>query len=148
MNNRKSLLSMVMVIILSLLIADTASAGSQDRIDCNIQKGSCVKMTGSGMDVEFDVAPRPVKAMQELLFMVTLKKQGKPVSGASLLLDLSMPDMFMGNNQPKLKEGPSGRYSGRGVIPRCVTGRKTWKASVAIAQRGQVEQVAFLFEVQ
>jgi hypothetical protein len=148
MNNRKSLLLMVMSILLALLIADTTSAGSQDRIDCNIQKAPCVRMTGSGMDVEFDVAPHPVKAMQELLFMVTLKKQGKPVSGASLVLDLSMPDMFMGNNQTKLKEEPSGRYSGRGVIPRCVTGRKTWKAFVTIAQRGQVEQVAFLFEVQ
>jgi hypothetical protein len=148
MNNRKSLLLLVMNILLALLIADAASAGSQDRIDCNIQKAPCVKMTGSGMEIEFDVAPRPVKAMQELLFMVTLKKQGKPVSGASLVLDLSMPDMFMGNNQTKLKEEPSGRYSGRGVIPRCVTGRKTWKAFVTIAQRGQAEQVAFLFEVQ
>jgi hypothetical protein len=148
MNSRKSLLSVVMGILLALLIADTASAGSQDGIDCNIQKAPCVRMTGSGMDVEFDVAPRPVRAMQELLFVVTLKKQGRPVSGASLVLDLSMPGMFMGNNQPKLKEEPSGRYSGRGVIPRCVTGRKTWKAFVTIAQRGQVEQVAFLFEVQ
>jgi hypothetical protein len=148
MNNRKSLLSMVMCILLVMLIADTASAGSPEGIDCNIQQAPCVKMTGSGMDVEFDVAPRPVRAMQELLFVVTLTKRGKPVSGASLLLDLSMPHMFMGSNQPKLKEEPGGRYSGRGIIPRCVTGRKTWKAFVAIAQRGQVEQVAFLFEVQ
>jgi hypothetical protein len=148
MNNRKSLLSMVRGILLVLLIADTATAESQDMIDCNIQKAPCVKMTGSGIDVDFEVTPRPVRAMQELLFAVTLKKQGKPVSGASLVLDLSMPDMFMGNNRPKLKEEPNGRYSGRGVIPRCMTGRRIWKAIVAIAQRGQVEQVAFLFEVQ
>jgi len=145
---RNSVPSVIIGVFLAILFAGTAPAGTRGVIDCDIQNGPCVKMTASGMQVEFDVAPRPVMAMRELAFYVTLRKQGKPVSGAHLILDLSMPDMFMGNNQPKLKEEQNGRYRGSGVIPLCVTGRKTWKAFIAVAQGGRVEKVSFLFEVQ
>jgi len=148
MNSQNGILSAVIGLLLVLLPAGVAPAGSLDRIDCTIQNAPCVKMTGSGMEVTFDVTPRPVKTMQELEFIVTLKIQGKPVSEASILFDLSMPGMFMGNNQPKLTEATSGSYRGRGVIPRCTTGLKTWQALIAISLGGQIEQVAFLFEVQ
>jgi len=105
-------------------------------------------MTNKGMQVVLDITPRPVTAMKDLEFVVTLNVGGKPVSGATLLLDLSMPGMFMGNNQPKLTEEQGGRYRGRGVIPRCPTGLKIWKALVAIARDGQVEKVVYQFEVR
>jgi hypothetical protein len=100
------------------------------------------------MLVEFSISPRPVTVMQDLEFTVTLRKKGKPVTGATLLLDLSMPGMFMGNNHPKLIEIQEGTHRGRGVIPRCITGQSHWKAFIAVAHGGQVEKVSFLFEVQ
>jgi hypothetical protein len=148
MTGPNGILCTVISLFLVVLPGGVAPAGSLDRIDCNINSAPCIKMTGSGMKIELDVTPRPVKAMQELAFLVTLMRGGTPVSGASILLDLSMPGMFMGNNQPKLTEVTSGGYRGRGVIPRCATGLKTWKALIAVSQGGQIEQVAFLFEVE
>ena len=142
------ILSSCIIIILTVLAAATALAGTSGRIDCDIQRSACVMLSDSGMQVVFDVIPRPVKAMQELEYIVTLTVRGRPVSGASLLLDLSMPGMFMGNNQPKLNEEQGGRYRGRGVIPACSTGTKTWKALIAIAHGGQIEKVTFQFEVK
>lgn len=148
MNGQNGILSAFIGLLLVMFHGVGAPAGPLDRIDCTIQNAPCVKMTGSGMEVTFDVTPRPVKTMQELEFMVTLRRGGTPVSGASLLLDLSMTGMFMGNNQPKLTEATIGSYRGRGVIPRCATGRTTWQALIAISLGGKIEQVAFQFEVQ
>jgi hypothetical protein len=148
MNGQNNILSAVIGLLLVLFPGGVAPAGPLDRINCTIQNTPCVKMTDSGMEVTFDVKPRPVTTMQELEFIVTLKMRGKPVSGTSLLLDLSMPGMFMGNNQPKLTEATSGSYRGRGVIPRCATGLKTWQALITISRGGQIEQIVFLFEVQ
>ena len=134
-------------LLLTMAIAELQPVISGDHIDCAIQEGPCRKTTGSGIEVVFDMTPRPVKAMQELEFVVTLRNEGKPVTGASLILDLSMPGMFMGNNQPKFAEDQGGSYRGRGVIPRCSTGSKIWKAFIAIAHGGQIEKVVFLFEV-
>jgi hypothetical protein len=135
-------------LVLAMVIAGHRPAGAGDYIDCAIQDGPCMKTTGSGIEVLFDVTPRPAEAMRELEFSVSLRKKGKPLTGASLLLDLSMPGMFMGNNQPRLFEGVDGIYRGRGVIPRCPTGSRIWNAFIAVRQGSTVEQVTFLFEVQ
>ena len=133
---------------LAIFLAGLSLAASPETSDCDIQHAMCVRTTRSGMEVEFSITPRPVKAMQDLEFIVTLRKKGTPVTGAKVVLDLSMPGMFMGTHQPKLREAPDGTYRGRGVIPRCVTGQRTWKAFIAVAHGGQVEDVSVLFEVQ
>ena len=138
----------VIAVCMAMLLTGPAHAGKRDSEVCDIQKAPCVSVTDSGLEVAFSVTPRPVKTMQNLEFIVTLKKNGKPVTGALLLLDLSMPGMFMGNNQPKLREEQSGRYRGSGIIPRCVTGQRIWKAFIAIRHNGKVEKVSFLVEVQ
>ena len=148
MTRRYGILSICTGLVLAIVIAGPQSNAAGDRIDCAIQDGPCRKTTGSGLEVLFDVTPRPAAAMRELEFSLSLRKNGKPVTGASLLLDLSMPDMFMGNNQPRLIEAQAGTYRGRGVIPRCPTGSRIWRALIAIRQSGSVEQVSFLFEVQ
>lgn len=142
-----SVLPAVIGLFLVVLTGEGAPAGTSGRTGCDIQKTPCVKIANSGMEVELEVTPRPLKTMRELEFIVTLRSQGKPVSGASILLDLSMPGMFMGNNQPKLAEDQRGRYRGRGVIPRCATGLKTWEALIAVSRGGKVEKVAYRFEV-
>jgi len=87
--------------------------------------------------------------MSELAFSIALTRGNKPVTDASsVLLDLSMPGMFMGNNRPILKKVNDGRYEGSGVIIRCLSGKKTWQAEVAVTRANKTSVVDFLFEVQ
>jgi hypothetical protein len=132
---------------LAMLFAGEAHAGTRDGVTCDIQKGPCVLKMDSGLEIALSITPRPVKVMQDAEFVVTLQKKGQPVTGAHLLLDLAMPGMYMGNNQPKLKEDRPGTYHGSGIFPRCSSGRWTWKASLSVAHGDQVEKAAFIFEV-
>ena len=139
---------LIVGLVMSVVISVSQNAGAGDRIDCAIQDGPCGKKTRSGIEVLFDVTPRPAAAMRELEFSVFLRKNGRPVANAALLLDLSMPGMFMGNNQPRLSEGHAGRYRGQGIIPRCPTGSRIWRAFIAVRKDSTVEQISFVFEVQ
>jgi hypothetical protein len=134
----------------SLVIVVAAPAFSADETTsiCNIQHGSCVKRLGDGMTIEFDVQPKPVAAMTESTFVVTVTRNGMPITDASVHLDLSMPHMFMGKNQPVLKYIKDGRYEGKGVITRCTSGRKTWQADVAVGSAGKTAVVTYVFEVK
>lgn len=116
-------------------------------VTCDIQKGACIQKTGSGMTVEFDILPRPVTAVSDLQFVVKLERQGRPVPDAEVGLDLFMPGMFMGKNQPVLKHTSRGQYEGKGIITRCMSGRKTWQADISVKHDKQ-ETVSFIFEVQ
>jgi hypothetical protein len=80
--------------------------------------------------------------MKALHFQVDLQDGGKP---QSVVVDLSMPDMYMGLNQVVMKESRPGVYEGVGIIPICPTGLTLWQASVIIDN-----QVAgdFFFDVQ
>ena len=92
--------------------------------------------------VRLTVTPQPVRAMKPLLFHVNLHNYGEP---QSVMVDLSMPNMYMGINQVTLKKSSPGVYEGMGIIPICPTGLKQWQASVIIDN-----QVAgnFFFDVR
>jgi hypothetical protein len=124
------------------------ASSAENGTTCDIQKGSCLKETGDGMTVEFDVQPKPVATMSELTFIVNLTRGGFPASDASVALDLSMPGMFMGKNQPILKHAKNGRYEGKGVLVQCASGRKTWRADVTIGHGGKNAVASFVFEVK
>ncbi len=60
--------------------------------------------------------PQQVVALQDYDLIVTLTDaQGNPVDGASVYLDLSMPGMTMGTNQPIADPLGDGRYRVRTV---------------------------------
>jgi hypothetical protein len=92
--------------------------------------------------VGLTVTPQPVRAMKALHFEVNVKDGGEP---QSVVVDLSMPDMYMGMNQVTMKKSSPSVYKGVGIIPICPTGLTLWQASVIIDN-----QVAgdFLFDVQ
>ena len=107
---------------------------------CDIQHGACTKEV-AGMTVTLNILPKPVKAMKDLKFQVT-------VSGAKRLraahIDLGMPGMDMGPNRVELRAVKDNVYEGEGVIVRCPSGRRTWKAVVVLPETGKVE---FFFDV-
>lgn len=121
---------MILIAVLMLVSRPPRAHAS----DCDVDRGPCVAVTGR-TEVTLDISPKPVKAMKELFFVVTVR--GANVRGP-LLLELSMPGMYMGRNEVALKRSPEGSFSGRGVIPRCPTGGKLWQADLTIPGTGRL----------
>jgi hypothetical protein len=92
--------------------------------------------------VGLTVTPKPIRVMKPLHFQVDLQDHGQ---AQSVMVDLSMPDMYMGINQVAMKKSGPGVYKGMGIIPTCPTGLTLWQASVIIDN-----QVAgdFFFDVE
>jgi hypothetical protein len=111
--------------------------------DCQINSGTCSKTYGD-ITLTLDIQPKPVKVMKELTFTVTVVKGKKDYDRLSL--DLQMVGMNMGPNQVTLLKAGPGRYTGKGIIPKCHSGKKLWAAIVALPDR-QAE-IPFAFDVQ
>jgi len=134
------------VILTTFLLAAPGriSAGDkyQEMINCDLHQGACTQNL-AGSTITLTVTPRPVKAMQDLLFQMTFT--GKLPPNARLpYIDLGMPGMNMGPNRVQLKSTGNATYEGSGVIVRCPSGRRTWQATVTIPDAGQTE---FIFDV-
>jgi hypothetical protein len=114
----------------------------QEMINCDLHQGACAQ-TLSEITVTLDVTPKPIKAMQDLSFKVTLS--GSPPSDIKPpYIDLGMPGMKMGPNRVQLKSTGNDTYEGRGVIVKCPSGRRIWRATVMIPEVGQTD---FIFDV-
>jgi hypothetical protein len=120
--------------------ATAGDPGPKGSVNCDIQQGACSKRLGD-LTVSLDILPKPVMAMKDLTFTLTVS--GKNFSSEPFL-DLGMPGMDMGPNRVELRRVKDTVYEGQGVIVRCPSGRKTWKATVTLPQTGKVE---FVFDV-
>jgi len=109
-------------------------------INCDAHKGECSQSLGD-TTVSLEISPRPVKAMQDLVFKVSIEGAA-PTNHPHI--DLGMPAMKMGPNQVALKPTGPGTYEGTGVIVRCPSGKRTWFADVIIPESGEVK---FIFDV-
>lgn len=109
-------------------------------VNCNIQHTSCTQEL-SDTQVVLDITPKPVKAMTDLTFRITLT--GKHPEAAPYI-DLGMPGMKMGPNRVPLKSLGNGVHEGTGIIVRCPSGKKVWKATVIVPNMGTAE---FIFDV-
>jgi hypothetical protein len=128
---------------LLVISASTLSAsGKKDRakINCDMHRGPCEQSLVGGT-ATLDIQPRPVKAMEDLTFFVNLSGI-KPT--ASPFIDLGMPGMDMGPNRVHLKSTGPDTYEGTGIIVRCPSGRRTWKATLTVPGAGKA---GFIFDV-
>lgn len=130
-----------LVLCAFLILKDDALGAVKDAPDCEIDKGPCSKTIGK-MRIVIDIAPKPVKAMAELAFTVTIAGNAAPPP--ELILTLGMPGMYMGSNRVILRRGRNATYTGKGIIPRCPSGSRVWMATVDI--RGS-EKGRFTFDV-
>jgi hypothetical protein len=122
---------------------------AENKTSCDIQRGPCIREAGDGMTVEFDIQPKPVTAMSGLTFFIHLTRNGKPVTDlSSVVLDLTMPGMYMGKNRPVLKRMDKGRYEGKGLITRCMSNSRTWQAEVVVERAKRISVAVFEFEVR
>jgi hypothetical protein len=81
--------------------------------------------------------------MKDLVFKVTLNRKLPPDTKLPYI-DLGMPGMNMGPNRVELKFTGKDTYEGRGVIVKCPSGRRTWRATITIPDVGQSD---FIFDV-
>jgi hypothetical protein len=117
---------------------DTARA---ERVNCDIQAGPCTRPIGEGW-VRLDIGPRPIQAMVEQHFEITL---GKLQPSGTPHIDLNMPDMDMGYNRVFLESIGERRYAGTGIFPICPSGIPIWSAEVVVPGAGTAE---FIFNVR
>ncbi|HUV77787.1 MAG TPA: hypothetical protein VMW06_07000 [Desulfobacterales bacterium] len=132
------------IFLLSMVIYGVPAQGAEKDhsalVNCDIQQTSCTQEL-SDTQVVLDITPKPVKAMADLTFRITLT--GKQPEAAPYI-DLGMPGMKMGPNRVPLKSMGNGVYEGTGIIVRCPSGKKVWKATVTVPNMGAAE---FVFDV-
>ncbi len=138
---KKSIALFTFVVLALFMTQDVSLAVKEGAPDCKINRGLCSRTIGE-KTVVLDVNPKPVRTMEELVFRLSIKPD--PLSPPEVVIDLSMPGMYMGKNRVVLKKSPDGTYSGKGVIPKCRRGRRLWKAAVDIPRTGKVD---FTFNV-
>lgn len=141
---------MPMLLVL-MLLSGCGREGGAPKADCAINAGPCeAEAVPDGLSVSFDIGPKPVSSLSALTFSVFLQEKGKAVTDAKVTADLSMPGMYMGENRVALSLTESGRYTGKGVLPRCPGGKRIWKAEVMVerpSRPGRTVAARYLFEV-
>ena len=110
------------------------------KINCDIQYSSCTQ-TISNTTVMLDISPKPVKAMEDLTFQVTVKGD---LAVKNPFIELDMPGMNMGPNRVRLKPVGGDLFEGKGIIVRCPSGKTVWRAMINIPGIGTVD---FIFDV-
>ena len=144
MDHSPNMFSVVLftVFLLASPAGGTASDKYQEMINCELHQGACTQNL-SGSTITLAVMPRPIKAMQDLLFQVTFSGKLPPNTNLPYI-DLGMPGMKMGPNRVQLKSVGTDTYEGRGVIVKCPSGRRIWRATVTIPNVGYAD---FIFDV-
>ena len=98
-------------------------------VACDIDAGPCRGSAGA-VTVTLEITPRPVRTMTDLTFRVTASTETVPVTDEAVAVELTMPGMSMGENRIILSPRGQGSYEGRGVIVRCPSGGRGWRATV------------------
>jgi len=126
--------------LLLLLPQLSINAFAKTPINCEIQKHSCTRQLGE-RTVELDITPRPVEAMKELTFRVTISGS---TPAEPPFIDLGMPAMEMGPNRVQMEKVADGVYEGTGIIVKCPSGKTIWEATVTVPGAGRA---SFIFDV-
>jgi hypothetical protein len=138
----KEIAAMATLCCLALLLC-APSVFAESTADCNaIHNGPCTKQA-AGRTVTLEINPRPVRHMTDLTFTVTVTPCASMPS--ALMLDLSMPGMYMGKNLVVLKRKSTCTWEGNGLIVKCMSGRKLWQATILSAE---LDNPVFSFDVR
>lgn len=105
--------------------APTPAAG------CDLDRGPCRRGGPGGIAIELEAGPRPLRSMTDLTFEVRVEGDAS-LAGLEGGIALTMPGMAMGANRVRLAPAGPGRWVGKGVIVRCLTGGRTWTAEVTL----------------
>ena len=99
--------------------------------------------TVDGLTISLEAADRPAINQAERFVIALSDANGQPISDASVYLDLDMPAMPMGSNQPIADAQGDGTY--RAETAYTMTG--TWEISVIVKWQGKEYRARFEREV-
>jgi nitrogen fixation protein FixH len=94
----------------------------------------------AGSSATLGIDPNPPSAMQEVTLRLTLRDaQDRPLSGATVQLDLTMPGMQMPVNRPQVMEVGDGVYQARALL----TMAGEWQVRADVSSAGGREEFTF-----
>ncbi|MFN3604009.1 MAG: hypothetical protein ACK4UJ_04795 [Leptonema sp. (in: bacteria)] len=98
--------------------------------DCNfsLQENNQILFSG-----KIDLNPKPVRVMKEITFTIELNQY--EFDPEEILLDLTMPEMYMGENKVILKKNQKNVYEGKGVLPECSSNFTRWNIEIFFNNR-------------
>ncbi len=96
--------------------------------------------TSGSLSASLQVLPFPPAPMEDTTLELTLRDSGqRPVSGATVAFDLTMPAMEMPSNRPAVTEAEPGVYRANAVF----TMAGEWQLRVDVSCQGQDEEFLF-----
>ncbi len=105
----------------------------KDAIKCDVHSSVCnfelELKDKSRVSASLDLSPKPVYAMKDIEFTLQLKPE---IPEAHIMLDLTMPAMYMGENKVEMKEISSGVFKAKSVFAECTTDDRLWNIEVMI----------------
>lgn len=111
---------------------------------CDFDHGPCTASLPQGGKLRFALTPRPIPVMSP--FEVVVEFEGAGAAADKVAVDFAGVDMSMGFNRPALHANGAGRFTGRAILPVCVTGRMAWQATVLVESGRTRTAVPFRFD--
>lgn len=104
-----------------------------------------VETRNPNLHLALDMTPRPPTSLDPTVLTVRVTDAaGKPVSGATVTINLDMPAMPMGRNEVKAGETRAGTYVGMGRF----TMAGAWRVTVTARKRSERATQGFPVEVR
>jgi hypothetical protein len=138
------LLLLLALALLALAFGGALACGAQDEATGASQMFGPETM--GDLTVSALVTPYPPGPRSQAQFLITVTDQaGKPVIGAQVQLDMTMPAMPMPPNRPEAVEKAPGQYA----TPVTFTMAGAWEALVVVTTaQGDTIQVTFAMETK
>ncbi len=110
---------------------------------CQLHQQACTVVLQNGMELEFEMNPRPLPTTEPILLQARFSGTG--VKRVEVLFEGR--DMYMGFLQYRLKPQSDGvTFSGKGSLSICVRRLMEWLAIVRIEHDGTWLEIPFAFE--
>ncbi len=149
--NAKHALPIVVGLILAIaaVVAYKLWPSTQPRQDealaplaCDPAERLCSRPLPTGGRLDFSASPAPIRPLQTMELSVTLQD----TSAETIDIAFEGTQMKMGMERIALS-GDGRRFSGKAMLPICITGSMEWSATVLLRQGGRTLAVPFHFEV-
>ena len=89
--------------------------------------------------------PKPVYAMKPIEFDLTLTTS--KLQNPEILLNLTMPAMYMGINKVFLKKVSKNVYKGNGMFAECVTEDRRWNIKIVFKENEKIYTKDIQFDI-
>ncbi|MCS7204654.1 MAG: hypothetical protein NZ853_03055 [Leptospiraceae bacterium] len=105
----------------------------KDFILCDVHKEICHftiqdEKKQTFIEGKLNLSPKPVYTMKEIQFQLEFTKSN--IHQPEILLDLTMPAMYMGENKVIMKKVSDNLFEGKGIFPECTSDDRRWNIKI------------------